>query len=106
MQQPSAGENIFVGNLATTTTETALRTLFAPFGEVLSVHLVLDRDTGVPRGFAFVEMRTAEEAATAAAALDGTVLDGRPLRVNLARPKELDSDNIHGSMRRHRDHRT
>lgn len=106
MQEPSAGENIFVGNLSTTTTETALRTLFAPFGEVVSVQVVVDRDTGVPRGFAFVEMRAADEAAAAVAALNDTVLDDRPLRINLARPKELERDNIHGNMRRHRDHRT
>ena len=105
MQNLFTGENIFVGNLASTTTEETIKNLFVPFGKVLGVNLVLDRDTGALRGFAFVQMESSEEAATAVAALNGTALEGRPLRINLARQKEWETDEIHEHMRRHRQHR-
>jgi RNA recognition motif-containing protein len=77
---------IYVGNLPFSATEQDLRAVFAPHGEVLSVSIVADRDTGRPRGFAFVEM--ADEAAEAAiAAVNGQALDGRPLRVNPAQQR-------------------
>jgi len=98
-------QNIFVGNLATNTSEQTLRTLFEAFGQVLSVKLVNDRDTATPRGFAFIEMSSDAEAKAAIAALNGTSIDGRRVNVNEARPKEIDPNSVHQKMRRHRDHR-
>ncbi len=80
-------KNLFVGNMSFRTTESDLRALFEPFGEVTRVHIVTDRDTGRARGFAFVEMANDEDAAKAIAALNGKDLDGRALNVNEARPK-------------------
>ena len=80
-------KNLYVGNLSFQTTETELRSLFEPFGEISRIHLVTDRDTGRFRGFAFVEMANDEEAAKAIAALNGKEMDGRALNVNEARPK-------------------
>ena len=79
--------NIFVGNMSFQTTEDDLRALFQPFGEITRVNIPTDRDTGRARGFAFVEMATASEAAAAISALNGRELDGRQLRVNEAQPK-------------------
>ena len=79
--------NIYVGNLAFSTDSSALRTLFAPHGEVTSAQVVEDRDTGRSRGFGFVEMASAEEAQKAIAATDGKTVDGRQLKVNLARSR-------------------
>ena len=80
-------KNLFVGNMSFQTTESELRALFEPFGEITRIHIVTDRDTGRARGFAFVEMANDEEAAKAIAALNGKELDGRALNVNEARPK-------------------
>jgi RNA recognition motif-containing protein len=80
-------KNIFVGNLDFSATESSLRSLFEPYGNVERVNLVTDRDTGRSRGFAFVEMTDSAEADRAIAALNGTELDGRALNVNEARPK-------------------
>lgn len=80
-------KNLFVGNLPHSTTEEELRTLFAAYGNVERVSVVTDRDTGRSRGFAFVEMSDAGEADKAVAALDGSQLGGRALKVNEARPK-------------------
>ena len=79
--------NIYVGNLAFSTDSAALRALFAPHGEVTSAQVVQDRDTGRSRGFGFVEMASADEAQKAIAATDGKTLDGRQLKVNLARSR-------------------
>jgi len=79
-------KKIYVGNMSYDTTESALRELFAAHGEVVSVSVVTDRDTGRPRGFAFVEMATDAAANAAIAALDGQSVDGRTLKVNEARP--------------------
>ncbi|HSQ36821.1 MAG TPA: RNA-binding protein [Acidimicrobiia bacterium] len=79
--------NIYVGNLAFSTTSSTLRTLFAEHGEVTSAQVVEDRDTGRSRGFGFVEMSSAEEAQKAIAATDGKNVEGRQLKVNLARPR-------------------
>ncbi|MBS1195648.1 MAG: RNA-binding protein [Actinobacteria bacterium] len=79
--------NIYVGNLAFSTTSSTLRTLFAEHGEVTSAQVVEDRDTGRSRGFGFVEMTSAEEAQKAIAATDGKNVEGRQLKVNLARPR-------------------
>jgi cold-inducible RNA-binding protein len=79
--------NIFVGNLSYSATEDGLRSLFAEYGTVDRVSIVTDRDTGQPRGFAFVEMNGNDEASRAIDALNGRELDGRALNVNEARPK-------------------
>ncbi|PWU07872.1 MAG: RNA-binding protein, partial [Terriglobia bacterium] len=80
-------KNIFVGNLDFAATESSIRGLFAPYGNVERVNLVTDRDTGRSRGFAFVEMTEAAEADRAIAGLNGREVDGRSLKVNEARPK-------------------
>ncbi|HYE75716.1 MAG TPA: RNA-binding protein [Blastocatellia bacterium] len=79
---------LYVGNLAFQTSEADLQNLFAQSGQVDSVSIVTDRDSGQSRGFAFVEMSSNEEAQAAIKALDGADLDGRSLKVNEARPKE------------------
>ena len=79
---------IYVGNLSYETTEDDLRTLFAQAGTVASVALIKDRDTGQSKGFAFLEMSNQSEAEKAIATFNGYTLGNRPLKVNLARPKE------------------
>lgn len=79
--------NIFVGNLSFQTTQEDLLATFSQFGAVEQVNVIRDRDTGQPRGFAFVEMANAQEAQTAIAQLNGAELNGRTLNVNEARPK-------------------
>ena len=79
--------NIFVGNLAYQTTETELEAAFAAYGAVEQTSVVRDRDTGQPRGFAFVEMTNQAEAMKAIEALNGQELNGRALNVNEARPR-------------------
>lgn len=79
------GKRLYVGNLPYDTDEGSLRDAFGQDGRVVaSVHLVMDRETGRPRGFAFVEMQTDEEAKKAIAALDGQDFRGRMLRINEA----------------------
>jgi RNA recognition motif-containing protein len=80
-------KNIFVGNLDFAATESSIRALFEPYGNIERVNLITDRDTGRSRGFAFVEMTDPAEADRAIAALNGTELDGRALNINEARPK-------------------
>jgi RNA recognition motif-containing protein len=79
--------NIYVGNCSFDVTEEQLRDLFATHGDVDKVNVITDRDTGRPRGFAFVEMSDASAAQAAIKAVDGTDLGGRTLKVNEARPK-------------------
>lgn len=79
-------KNLFVGNMSFQTTESDLRALFEPFGQIARVHIAIDRETGRSRGFAFVEMPNDAEAAKAIAALDGIEAGGRNLKVNEARP--------------------
>jgi RNA recognition motif-containing protein len=79
---------IFVANLAFTTTEEALVQLFHPYGEVASVRIMTDRETGRSRGFGFVDMPNGTEARAAIAGLNGTSLADRTLTVNEARPRE------------------
>ena len=79
---------MFVGNLSFNTTENELQDAFAAHGTVAEVNLMVDRMTGRPRGFAFVTMATPEEAQKAIEAMNGAELGGRPLTVNIARPKE------------------
>jgi len=80
-------KNLFVGNMSFQTTESELTALFQGFGQVTRVRLVMDRETGRPRGFAFVEMPNDEEAAKAITGLDGKEFGGRSLKVNEARPR-------------------
>ena len=80
-------KNIFVGNLSFQTDESSLRSAFEPFGEILKINMVTDRDTGRARGFAFVEMANENEADRAITGLSGKDLDGRALTVNEARPR-------------------
>jgi cold-inducible RNA-binding protein len=80
-------KNLYVGNLPHSTTESELRTVFEAHGAVEKVSIVTDRETGRARGFAFVEMTNAAEADKAIAALNGTELGGRALKINEAKPK-------------------
>ncbi|HSQ24485.1 MAG TPA: RNA-binding protein [Pyrinomonadaceae bacterium] len=79
---------LYVGNLAFQTTSQELQELFAQAGTVESASVVEDRDTGRSRGFAFVEMSTKEEAASAIEQLNGKEVGGRALKVNEAKPRE------------------
>ena len=79
---------IFVGNLNWATTEDELDQLFAPYGEVARIQIVMDRYTGRSRGFGFVEMPDATQAQAAIDGLNGTSLGGRALTVNEARERE------------------
>jgi RNA recognition motif-containing protein len=80
--------NIFVGNLSYQTTEVELEAAFAAYGAVERVSIVRDRDTGQPRGFAFVEMTNSAEANKAIDGVNGQEINGRSLNVNQARPRE------------------
>lgn len=78
------GNRLYVGNLSFNADTDNVRELFAGVGEVTDVHVVLDRDTGRSRGFAFVTMGSAQLAAEAISRVDGMMFDGRALRVNEA----------------------
>jgi RNA recognition motif-containing protein len=82
------GVRLFVGNLAPDASEDALRDAFSQHGQVTDVRVVHDRYTGRSRGFAFVTMGSAEQAAIAAQRMNGAVVQGRPLRVNGAEPRK------------------
>ncbi len=88
------GMNLYVGNLSFDTTEADLTQVFGAHGTVTKAQLVMDRDTGRSRGFAFVEMANGGDAAIAA--LNGKELHGRTLTVNIARPKEDRPRGGHG----------
>jgi len=75
---------LFVGNLSFSTTEDQLQEAFGQFGNVVEAKIILDRDTGRPRGFGFVTMDSENSAQEAIDGMNGTMLDGRPLRVNIA----------------------
>lgn len=79
--------NIYVGNLAFSTDSDSLRSLFAEYGEVNSAEVVADRDTGRSRGFGFVEMPSDEDAQAAISQTNGSTVDGRQLKVNVARER-------------------
>jgi cold-inducible RNA-binding protein len=79
---------LFIGGISFSTSSDRLRELFAQVGAVESATVVTDRDTGQPRGFGFVEMATAEEATQAVQRFNGHTLDGRQLKVELAKPSE------------------
>jgi RNA recognition motif-containing protein len=78
---------LFVGNLSFKTTQEHLQELFAEFGEVVSVAIPTDRDTGRQRGFAFVEMSNQADAEAAIKGLNGRDVDGRQIAVNVSTPK-------------------
>ncbi|HKF54403.1 MAG TPA: RNA-binding protein [Blastocatellia bacterium] len=80
-------KRIYVGNLSYQTTENDLNNLFGQVGDVESVNIITDRDTGRSKGFGFVEMGN-EDAEKAIAQLNGTELNGRSITVNEARPRE------------------
>src|SRR6266700_4648141 len=80
-------KNLFVGSLGSEVTHEELRRLFETRGQVVQVHIIVDRDTGLPRGFAFVEMTNDAEAEKAIKALNGSILRDRALNVNYARPR-------------------
>ena len=79
---------LYAGNLSYSTTEETLRDAFVGFGNVVSCKLITDRDTGRSKGFAFIEMGSDAEANEALEGLNGTEIDGRELRINIARPQE------------------
>jgi RNA recognition motif-containing protein len=82
------GRKLYVGNLPYSVTEQSLESTFSKHGTVESAKVITDRDTGQSKGFGFVEMRTDSEANAAIAGLNGTELDGRPIKVNEAKPQE------------------
>jgi RNA recognition motif-containing protein len=82
------GNRLYVGNLSFNSNSDTVRAAFTQFGEVTDVHVVSDRETGQSRGFGFVTMGSAAEAAKAIAEMNGALLDGRPLRVNEAEERQ------------------
>jgi RNA recognition motif-containing protein len=80
--------NIYVGNLSFNAGDDDLRSAFEQFGEVTSVNIIMDRETGRSRGFAFVEMADGDSAAEAIENLNGAAISGRNVTVNEARPRE------------------
>jgi RNA recognition motif-containing protein len=90
---------LYVGNLAYTTSESELQTLFSAHGPVNEVHMPFNRETGRPRGFAFVTMATPEAAKAAILALDGTAMGDRNLTVNEARQREDRAGSFPGGQR-------
>jgi RNA recognition motif-containing protein len=81
------GRKLYVGNLDYGVTDSDLEKMFGAHGTVESAQVIMDRDTGRSKGFGFVEMKTEQEAQTAAAALNGQSSGGRSLTVNEARPR-------------------
>jgi RNA recognition motif-containing protein len=96
------GKRIYCGNLSFQSSQDDVRALFEAHGEVTDVHMVMDRDTGRPRGFAFVEMASEEQASAAIRALDGREAGGRNLKVNEAQARESrGSGGSYGASRRY-----
>lgn len=79
---------LFVGSLPWTITDDSLKTVFEPYGEVVSAKVIKDRQTGRSKGFAFVEMSNDSEASSAISALNGAEVNGRNIIVNEAKPKD------------------
>ncbi|MFH0749948.1 MAG: RNA-binding protein [Candidatus Gottesmanbacteria bacterium] len=86
--------NLFIGNLPYTTDDGKLGEIFAPAGVVVSAHVITDKYSGRSRGFGFVEMSSDEEAKKAIELLNGTVVEGRPLVVNVAKPPAPGVSNV------------
>jgi RNA recognition motif. (a.k.a. RRM, RBD, or RNP domain) len=82
------GNKLYVGNLAYSVRDESLQEAFAQFGTVTSAKVMMDRDSGRSKGFGFVEMSNDAEAQAAINGMNGQALDGRPLVVNIARPRE------------------
>ena len=80
-------KKLYVGNLSYNTTDEKLRSLFAEYGEIESVNVITDRETGRPRGFGFVEMTTQQAAEAAISGLNGKMVDDRAIKVNKAKPQ-------------------
>ena len=80
-------KKLYVGNLSYNTTDEKLRSLFAEYGEIESINVITDRETGRPRGFAFVEMATQQAAEASISGLDGKMVDERQIKVNKANPQ-------------------
>jgi cold-inducible RNA-binding protein len=95
-------KKLYVGNLSYDTSESAVRALFEQAGEVETVSLITDRDSGRPKGFGFVEMATEEAAQDAIKRFNGYSLDNRPLTVNEARPREERGGGGGGGFNRNR----
>ncbi|TMI96194.1 MAG: RNA-binding protein [Bacteroidetes bacterium] len=85
--------NIYVSNLSFAVKDEDLREFFAEYGEVSSAKVITDKMTNRSRGFAFVEMPDDNAAQKAIQGLDGAVVDGRSIKVNIARPKEKNNNN-------------
>jgi RNA recognition motif-containing protein len=96
------GKKLYVGNIPFSTTEDELTQLFERHGTVQSVNVITDRETGRPRGFAFVEMESDQAAQAAQRALDGSQLGGRSLRVNEAQERSGGGGGGRGGFRRER----
>jgi cold-inducible RNA-binding protein len=93
-------KRLYVGNLSFNTTETELRDLFGQSGTVTETKMVMDRETGRPRGFAFVEMSSDAEATHAISQLNGRDLNGRTLKVNEAQERSAGGGGGGGSRQR------
>jgi RNA recognition motif-containing protein len=92
-------KKLYVGNLSYNTTEEKLRSLFAEYGEIESINVITDRETGRPRGFAFVEMATQQAAEASISGLNGKMVDDREIKVNKAKP-QADRDRRQSSRSR------
>ena len=99
-----ASQNLFIGSLAYATTDDGLKEFFAQIGPVASARVITDRDTGRSKGFGFVEFENDDDNQKAVDQLNGKELDGRPINVSLARPKEdrPQRDNAGGNSFRQR----
>jgi len=85
--------NIYVGNLSYSIGDDKLKSIFSEFGEVVSAKVIRDRDTDRPKGFGFVEMAQQQDAEKAIQELDGSEVDGRNMKVNVAKPRNTDNRN-------------
>ncbi len=92
--------NIYIGNMSYNTTEENLRQAFEGFGEVSTINIIMDRDSGRPKGFAFIEMPGQDEAVAAISGLNGQEMNGRAINVNEAKPKNNSGNNSHGNRNR------
>ncbi len=92
--------NIYIGNMSFDTTEDQLRQAFEGYGEVSTVKIIADNDSGKPRGFAFVEMSAKDEATAAISGLNGQELNGRALNVNEAKPRRENGNPSGGNVYR------
>lgn len=94
-----ASQNLFIGSLAFATTDDGLRDFFATIGPVASARVITDRDSGRSKGFGFVEFENEDDNQKAVDQLNGKELDGRPINVSIARPKEDRPRNNDGGHR-------